>query len=261
MILEDIAAYKRLRLQEEKAETSLGKLLLQAEAQGPAADFGSHIRRKGRLSIIAEVKKASPSKGIICSSFDHRAVAEEYTRCGVEAVSVLTEDKFFLGSTRYLQDIRALTETPLLRKDFIIDEYQVVQSRALGADAILLIAALLSAKELGRLLDCVKAAGLQCIVEVHDREELERVLDTPAEIIGINNRDLRSFRTDIRTTEELRRYIPPDRLIISESGIRNRADMEYMESLEVDAVLVGESLMRSQSIRGKLKELRGDRLG
>ncbi|MFT9496719.1 indole-3-glycerol phosphate synthase TrpC [Anaerosolibacter sp.] len=258
MILDEIVAYKKKRLEQEKLQTSMDILLRSLKDRKAAIDFKGALKKCGGLRIIAEVKKASPSKGIIREDFHPLAIAEQYEINKVQAISVLTEDKFFQGNVQYLQQIRENTLLPLLRKDFMIDPYQIYESKVLGADAILVIAAILTDKELVTFQRIAKEIGLYCLVEVHTQEELERVLGTEAEIIGINNRNLKTFETTLETTEKLMKMIPKGKIIISESGIHERKDMEFLEKLGIDGVLIGEGLMRAASIGEKLKELRGE---
>lgn len=260
MILDKIVDYKRKKLEEEKIITPFNKLVSQIEACNETRNFKKSIIENKDISIIAEVKKASPSKGIIREDFQPLAIAKEYEKNKVQAISVLTEDKFFQGKDEYLSQIKDITSVPILRKDFIIDPYQIYQARVLGADVILLIAAILTKKELMDFQSIAKEIGLQCLVEVHDEAELNIVLETEAEVIGINNRDLKTFKTTLETTEKLMSFIPKDRAVISESGINTRKDMEFLNNLGVQGVLIGESLMRAKSIDEKLRELRGRNL-
>ncbi|MBA3651691.1 MAG: indole-3-glycerol phosphate synthase TrpC, partial [Chthoniobacterales bacterium] len=210
--------------------------------------FGSAIRDKtGKLALIAEVKKASPSAGVIVESFDPVAIARNYARAGAEAISVLTDERFFQGLLEYLAAIRKAVSLPLLRKDFILDELQIVQASAAGADAILLIVAALPQDQLLRLLDAAATFQLDALVEVHTLEELERALAADAQIIGINNRNLATFEVDLTVTERLSEEVPPDVTLVSESGIRSREDVERMKACGVNAVLIGEALMRAGS--------------
>jgi indole-3-glycerol phosphate synthase len=219
-------------------------------------DFFSAIKKKNEISVIAEVKKASPSKGVIKEDFDPLEIAKEYNLANVQAISVLTEKNFFLGCDDYLVKIRQNIPIPLLRKDFIIDLWQVYQSRYLGADAILLIVSVLSDDELNKFQIVANILGMQCVVEVHDREEVKRALDSGAKIIGINNRNLKTFEVDLKTTEDLMNCIPHDKAVVSESGIKSVEDMNFLKSLGVDAVLIGETFMRAGSISEKIKELK-----
>lgn len=218
-------------------------------------DFEGALRAANRPALIAEVKKASPSKGIIREDFDPVEIARTYAANGAACLSVLTDEPYFQGHLRHLRAIREVVDLPLLRKDFTIDDYQLLEARAAGADAILLIDAALTATELEWMLEAASALGLAAIVEVHDSEELEEVLATPARIIGINNRDLHRFHTTLQTTLDLLPRVPTDRLVVSESGISRRADVEKLGAAGVHAVLVGEAFMREPDIASKMHEL------
>ncbi|AOT69259.1 indole-3-glycerol phosphate synthase TrpC [Geosporobacter ferrireducens] len=259
MILDKIIRKKKQVVEAEKMKMPLYRMFSGLEAERQCLDFKQAIKSKLGLSMIAEVKRASPSKGIIREDFNPLEIARSYQQNKAEAISVLTEEHFFQGSSRYLSEIRRFADIPLLRKDFIIDPYQIYQSKALGADVILLVAAALCTKELVLFQKIAAEIGLQCLVEVHNQEELDIAVEAQAEIIGINNRSLKTFDTDIETTAHLINKIPKGKTIISESGIHTRADMKYLEKLGVDGVLIGESLMRASSIRDKMRELRGDR--
>lgn len=257
MILDKIVTYKKKKVEQEKKDITIDKLISQISNPSITRDFKQSIKEKNKLSIIAEVKKASPSKGIIKEDFNPLATALCYEKNKVEAISVLTEEQFFQGDNEYLKAIKKITTVPVLRKDFIIDSYQIYQSKVLGADVILLIVSILSQKELTDFQKIAKGIGLQCLVEVHNQIELERALEGEVDIIGINNRDLKTFKTTLKTTEKLMPLIPIDKVVISESGIHTREDMEFLQGLGVDGVLIGESLMRAKSIDEKLVELRG----
>jgi indole-3-glycerol phosphate synthase len=233
--------------------------MARAQNADPAQNFYEHLRRgkDEKIRVIAEVKKASPSKGIIREDFDPVRIALEYEQSGASAISVLTEEDFFLGRREYLTRIRASVAIPLLRKDFIIEPYQVVEARALGADAFLLIVSLLTDPTLEELIFLGQELGMEALVEVHNEEELDRALHTPARIIGINNRDLKTFVTDIQTTFRLVERIPEGRVVVSESGIQSPEDLKQMERFGIEAVLVGEVLMRSPHPGEKLRELLG----
>ncbi|HEY8891807.1 MAG TPA: indole-3-glycerol phosphate synthase TrpC [Clostridium sp.] len=205
-------------------------------------DFRQSLTGNG-LSIIAEVKKASPSKGLIDPNFDPIKTALNYEKYGVDAISVLTEKKYFLGDDKNIRLVKEKTSKPILRKDFIIDKYQIYQSHFLGSDAILLITSVLKDK-LKSYFELATSLGLHCLVEVHNRVEIELALECGSKIIGINNRDLNNFNVDIHTTESLMKYIPKDKIIVSESGISSISDVKYLKSIEVNAVLIGESFMR-----------------
>jgi indole-3-glycerol phosphate synthase len=258
MILDKIIEKKKIQLDQEMKDISFESLeqSLKTQEMKSTKDFYNAIKRKNEISIIAEVKKASPSKGIIKENFEPLDIAKQYFEANVQAISVLTEKDFFLGDNEFLKSISQALPTPLLRKDFIIDIWQVYQSRYLGADAILLIAAILSDNQLKEYQKAAEALGMQCLTEVHDREELERVLQAGANIIGVNNRNLRTFEVDLKTTEQLKRYIPNDKAVVSESGIKTLEDMKYLRESGIDAVLIGETFMRAPSIIEKINELR-----
>ena len=257
MILDQIVADNRLELESRKHRLPLEELKSVASEQPPPAEFAVALRSDG-IRLIAEVKKASPSRGVICPDFNPVEIAQTYASNGAAAISVLTEEKYFQGSLNYLKDIRGALgdrRLPLLRKDFIYDSYQVYESRAYGADSLLLIVAILAPEELESRLELSHELGMSCLVEVHNETELEIALSSGAEIIGINNRDLKTFNVDLTVTQRLRPLIPPDRIVVSESGIKNRTDMERLRQWGVDAVLIGESLMSASDIGTKIKEL------
>jgi len=233
--------------------------------RGERRDFLAALRnpRAGNVALIAEVKKASPSKGVICEDFDPVRIAKEYETGGASCLSVLTDEKFFQGSLDYLRQIREAVRLPLLRKDFIIDERQILEAIEWGADAILLIVAILDDSRLKRFHDLAIEAGLAVLVEVHDDVELERALAIGAQLIGVNNRDLKTFKVDLATTERLaaKLFQTPDlrpqtpRLLVAESGIYTRADVERLAKCGAGAILVGESLVRDGGIANKIREL------
>jgi indole-3-glycerol phosphate synthase len=257
MILDEIVAGTKKALEVSKRNMPLKKLNEMAFAQPPAKSL-SQALSGDRIKLITEVKKASPSKGVICQNFNPVAIARMYAANGAAAISVLTEPDYFQGSLDYLKEIReALGEDrpPLLRKDFIFEAYQVFQSRAYGADCLLLIAAILSPSAMKYLLDLSHNLGMECLVEVHNEKELENVLATDTAIIGINNRDLHTFKTDIKVTMRLKTLIPDDRIVVSESGISSKEDMYELQSCGVTNFLIGEALVASQNISVKMKEL------
>jgi len=239
-ILEQIVENKKIEIEKEKIQNPLQSLInLENEK---IRDFEVALRAKG-LSVIAEVKKASPSKGIIDPAFDPIKTALNYEKYRVDAISVLTEKKYFLGNNKNIKLVKEKTSMPILRKDFIIDKYQIYQSLFLGADAILLIAAVLKDKLKG-YYELATSLGLNCLVEVHNKVEIDFSLESGCKIIGINNRDLNDFHVDIHTTERLMEYIPKDKIIVSESGISSIEDISYLKSIGVHAVLIGESFMK-----------------
>jgi len=259
MILDDIVADKRLELEAAKRRVTPGEIEQTAKRQPPAKDFAAALRGGG-IRPIAEVKKASPSRGVIAAEFDPVAIARRYARNGAAAISVLTEAKHFQGSLDHLVSIsQALGEgrPGLLRKDFIFDPYQVYEARAASADAILLIVAILTPGQLAELIGLAHSLGIECLVEAHNEAEVKTAVASPARVIGINNRDLRTFQVDLNTTGRLRPLIPIDRLVVSESGIKGRADMEKLRGWGVNAALVGETLMTAPDVGARMRELLG----
>ena len=257
MILDQIVSHNLQELEYKKHSLPIAELQKIALDQPPPLDFASALRGEG-IRLIAEVKKASPSKGIIRPDFRPVEIARIYASNGASAISVLTETRYFQGSLEHLKDIRNALKSkrlPLLRKDFICDPYQIYESRACGADSLLLIVAILKLEKLQELLRISGELNMSCLVEVHNEAEVETALRSGARIIGINNRDLNTFTIDFATTERLRPLIPPDRIVVSESGIKERNGVEKFRQLGVDAVLVGESLMSAPDIATKMKEL------
>ena len=256
-ILDKIVAYKRGFLAECMARTPRDEMMRLAESAPPVPSLFDGLMDAGDIAIMAEVKKASPSKGVIRADFDAVGIAKIYAENGAAALSVLTDEKFFGGSTGDLTRIASVVDRPILRKDFTIDPYQICEARALGASAVLLIVAILTPDELSAFLATSRALGLDALVEVHDREELAVALDAGAAMIGINNRNLKTFETSLDTTYALIPHIPKGILKISESGIDTREDVAALKDAGADAVLVGESLMRASDVGGKLRELLG----
>ena len=256
MILEQIVAENRPGLEARKRSLPQEELMGLIREQPPPLSLASALAGGG-VRLIAEVKKASPSLGVIRPDFDPVQIARIYAANGAAAISVLTEGKYFQGSLEHLREIKkalGARRLPLLRKDFIHDPYQVYESRAYGADCLLLIVAMLSRERLRELLGLSRELGMDCLVEVHSEGELEVALESGASIIGINNRDLRTFTVELTTTQRLRPLIPADRVVVSESGIRNRRDMEKLREWGVDAVLIGEALISARDIAAKMRE-------
>ena len=257
-ILDEIVAAKRIELADSKKQISV------AELESAAADQPRPLNLSGALlgggvRLIAEVKKASPSRGLLMPDFDHLKLAETYAANGAAAISCLT-DLRFQGELSFLQQIKetgASQRAPVIRKDFIFDPYQVVETRAAGADAMLLIVAILEPAQLKELLDAAQAHWMQCLVEVHDEAELKTAVDVGAEIIGINNRDLRTFSTDLSVTERIAPLVPRGKQIVSESGIFTRDHLRQMNKVRVNAVLVGEALVTAPDVGEKVRELTG----
>ena len=248
-ILDDILAHKRQEVAAQKQRVDMDTLVANISASNDVPrGFMKALQARvaiGGTAVIAEVKKASPSMGVIRASFDPVAIAESYAAAGATCLSVLTDEKYFQGSGRYLRLIRAAVGLPLLRKDFIVDEYQIVEARALGADAILLIVAALGDDELAAFTRLAHDLGLDVLVEVHDEAECERALKLPLRVIGVNNRNLHDFSVSLDTTRRIKAMVPPDYLVVSESGIHTRADIDALQADGVSAFLVGGALMQA----------------
>jgi indole-3-glycerol phosphate synthase len=257
MILDDIIANKIEELAVLKSRVSLSDIKAKAADAGPVRGFGTALSTGQGIRLIAEIKKASPSKGVIREDFDPASIARTYAGSGASCISVLTEQKFFQGKIEYLDTVRRAQDLPLLRKDFIIDEYQLFEARAAGADAVLLIAACLEKRQIEDFLGIAARLGLDALVESHTYRELDKSLLAGAALVGINNRDLSSFTVSLQTTLDLLKDVPDDRTVVSESGIRTRDDVVKLEKAGVDAILVGESLMREKDIGKKVKEILG----
>jgi indole-3-glycerol phosphate synthase len=257
MILDDIIANKKEELAATKRRFSLSDIKARAADAGPTRSFGKALSTGTRIHLIAEVKKASPSKGIIRDDFEPVKIARIYEESGASCLSVLTEKTFFQGDLEYIGMIRKAVGLPLLRKDFIIDEYQIFEARAAGADAMLLIAACLEKQQMVDFLGIAGGQGLDVLVESHTYRELDKSLLAGAVLVGINNRDLTTFDVSLQTTLDLLKDIPDDRIVVSESGIKTRDDVIMLEKAGVDAILVGESLMREKDIGKKTKGLLG----
>ncbi|MCL2148374.1 MAG: indole-3-glycerol phosphate synthase TrpC [Methanomassiliicoccaceae archaeon] len=251
-ILEELAGAAAARAASDKRRTPVFERFPEAV---PFA-FEDALRSDG-VSFICEVKRASPSCGVIAQDFPHLQVAEEYEAAGASCISVLTEPSRFLGSDEHLAGIRDRVSVPLLRKDFTVDPYQIYQARAMGADAVLLICAILGEGRVREYLETADSLGLSCIVEAHDEGEVEAALRAGARVVGVNNRDLRTFRVDLRNSIRLRRLVPEEVLFVSESGISSAEDVRLLAENGVDAVLIGESLMRHADKKAFLDELRG----
>jgi indole-3-glycerol phosphate synthase len=256
-ILQAIVSKKKQALRDIQAVVPLRDLKSKiANIQKPR-DFRTAVKRPAEESIklIAEIKKASPSKGIIREKFDHRAIAHVYEKKHVHAVSVLTEENFFMGNLAFLPEVKNIVSKPILRKDFIFDAYQIYESRAYEADAILLIAAILEKNQAAEYLHLARELGLSILFEVHDYKELELALLLSCDIIGINNRNLKTLEINMNTTFTLRREIPPDKIVVSESGIKSRTDVRKLQEIGIDALLIGSSFMEAEDIGKKIDEL------
>lgn len=262
MILDTIAEATRKRVLEQKNTVTHAAMRIKARAL-PMGDFAFEkalrsAAMQGAPAFICEVKKASPSKGVIAEDFPYLAIAKEYEQAGAAAISVLTEPDFFKGEARYLSEIRREVKLPLLRKDFTIDEYQIYEAKTLGADAVLLICALLDTDTLRRFLAVSESLGLCALVETHTAAEVRSALAAGARIIGVNNRNLKTFKVNLEASLRLRPFIPKDVLFVSESGITTARDVSFLKKIGVHAVLVGETLMRAPDKRAALAALRGE---
>ncbi|AEF17502.1 Indole-3-glycerol-phosphate synthase [Thermoanaerobacterium xylanolyticum LX-11] len=252
MILDDIIFKKKKQVEMKKIKKTLDDILKEIKNDKDVRNFKEALKAED-ISIIAEIKKASPSRGTILDDFDHIKIAKLYEDANIEAISVLTEKNYFKGDDSYINDVKEVTSKPILRKDFIFDEYQIYESKLIGADAVLLIVAVLG-DDLKKFYDIAKKIGLDAIVEVHDERELEIALNANVDILGINNRDLKDFRVDLKTTERLIRYVPSGVLLVSESGIKTPDDVKFLKSLGVNAVLIGETFMNIIKNGGKIDD-------
>ena len=262
-ILEEIAARTRERIAKEKSCISVSELENRIQEvnknAGQKITFLQALQKDG-MSYICEVKKASPSKGLIAPDFPYLAIAKEYEQAGASAISCLTEPFYFQGADQYLREISAAVQIPVLRKDFTVDEYMIYQAKSLGASAVLLICAILDDGELRAYRQLAKELGLDALIEAHDEYEVDRVLNLGAEIVGVNNRDLRTFQVDMNNSIRLRKMAPDNVVFVSESGIRTPEDIRLLYENKVDAVLIGETLMRSPDKKAALERLNGNPL-
>ena len=262
-ILEEIAARTRERIAKEKSCISVSELENRIQEVNKNArqkiTFLQALQKDG-MSYICEVKKASPSKGLIAPDFPYLAIANEYEQAGASAISCLTEPFYFQGADQYLREISAAVQIPVLRKDFTVDEYMIYQAKSLGASAVLLICAILDDGELRAYRQLAKELGLDALIEAHDEYEVDRVLNLGAEIVGVNNRDLRTFQVDMNNSIRLRKMAPDNVVFVSESGIRTPEDIRILYENKVDGVLIGETLMRSPDKKAALESLNGSPL-
>ena len=243
-ILDEIVAKTKSKLEEKKQGLSLEELIFKIDFENlKETNFKKSLQNKAE-AIIAEIKKASPSAGIISENFDPVLKSKEYESFGASALSILTEEDYFLGNIQYLMDVKAITSLPILRKDFIVDEYQIYESKLIGADCILLIASILNDKELKNFSEIAERLKLDYIIEVHDEEELQRVQHFSNAIIGVNNRNLKTFDVDINNSVELKKIFEGENIFIAESGIKSKKDIEYLQQHNINVFLIGESLMK-----------------
>lgn len=266
-ILSAIAARTAERVEERKARKPAADIIREAEslclrAKDPESPFERAIKQakdKEELAFLCEVKKASPSKGILAEDFPYAQIAAEYEEAGADAVSVLTEPDWFLGSDRHLEEIRKTVGIPILRKDFTVDSYQIYETKLLGADAVLLICALLDPVRLKEYIDIARGLGLSALVEAHSEDEVLAAAEAGAGVIGVNNRSLKTFEVDLSTSIRLRSLVPDNILFISESGIKTQGDIARLKACGADGVLIGETLMRSGDKKKLLSELKGQK--
>lgn len=256
-ILDEIIAYKRRVVAEAKQRISPEDLRERAARTPAPGAFAESLTAGEDIALIAEIKKASPSKGVIRENFDPVAIGRAYEKNGAAAISVLTDEKYFQGANASLSAVSEAVQLPVLRKDFVIDTYQIHEARTIGADAVLLIVSALSNRELSEMLAVCMASEMDALVEVHTREEASMALDAGARLIGVNNRDLKTFDTDLRTTFDLLEHLPDDLVVVSESGIETRDHVVRLRDAGVDAALVGEHLMRHPDVGRKLRSLLG----
>jgi indole-3-glycerol phosphate synthase len=257
-ILQEIAERTQERIQLQKKDVPLQKLMEMVQRNDTAADFPfEKALLSDDIAFICEIKKASPSKGIIAEEFPYQDIAKDYAAAGAAAISVLTEPFYFKGDDRYLREIAGMVSIPLLRKDFTVDSYMIYEAQTLGADAVLLICAILDQETLSEYIGIAHSLGLSAITEVHTEQEMEMALAAGTRIVGVNNRNLKTFEVDLTLSERLRKMAPRDIIFISESGVRNAEDIQRLRQSRVDAVLVGETLMRSSDKKAALDELRG----
>ena len=256
-ILEQLAAHakERVALAEQACPLEIIRQKASRMEKGDGS-FEKALKRPG-LSFICECKKASPSRGVIAENFPYLQIAREYQEAGADAISVLTEPKWFLGCDRYLREIAETVSLPCLRKDFTVDEYMIYEAKLLGASAVLLICSILSSRQLREYLQVCETLGLSALVETHDEGEVDMALEAGARIIGVNNRNLRDFSVDTENSRRLREQIPAEVLFVSESGVKTAADAAALREIGADAVLVGETMMRAKDKRAMLAELRG----
>lgn len=255
-ILDKIIVQKKKELKVKKQNLPVVFIKKRLKKQTmPVRSFRKALSKKGKIALIAEIKKASPSVGIIKKDFNIQKILNIYRKTKIDAVSVITDEKFFQGSLKFLPVVKSLVKVPVLRKDFIIDSYQIYESKLYGADAILLIAAILDNKKINRFIKIAKNLEMDSLVEIHTLKELKMVLKTNAEIIGINNRDLKTFKVCLETSLEVAPKIPASKIIISESGIKSRKEVKKLKKVGVKAILVGTTLMKSKNIQKTIKQL------
>ena len=255
-ILDEILDVKREEVAKLRRDRSRASFADSEQFERKRRGLREALSRKDRLGLIAEIKKASPSKGLIREDFDHVAIARAYRDAGVEAISILTDRKFFQGSPEYLRDVAAFAAVPLLRKDFIVDEWQIYEARSIGADAVLLIAEALDRTQLDELAACAREEGLDVLLELHHESEIEKIDPNRDRLIGVNNRDLKTFDVDLGATARVKRLLPADATVVAESGVHTEADVEILKRAGASAVLVGERFMREADVEKAARTMR-----
>lgn len=257
-ILEEIRQHKVIEVRNRKKEISLQEICKKIKCSDAPKDFAKALMDKAKdvgMALICEVKKASPSHGLIRADFDHIQVARDYENAGAACLSVLTDEKYFMGSNQYLQEIRAVSNLPILRKDFMVDPYQIYEAKMLGADCILLIVAMLDDEKLVELEQCAFDLGLSVLIEVHNEEELQRVSKLKSKLIGINNRNLKTLKVNLQTSIELSKQVPQGYILVGESGIKSRSDIETLQKCGINHFLIGEHFMRQEDIVSAVRNL------
>lgn len=255
MLLNEIIEHKKEEIRLRKKQFSLAFLEEEISLREHYVSFEKALSKEKRIKLIAEIKKASPAKGVIKKNYNPLDIAKSYEEYGADCLSVLTDEKYFQGDIDHLQQIRSFVGLPILRKDFIVEEYQIKESAACGADAILIIASVLSEEKIDKFLKLCEKLRMSALVETHNEDEIKKVLNTRAKIIGINNRNLDTLTVDLDVSEKLVKLIPSDKIIVSESGIRSGTEVEWLEAIGVNAILVGESLLTSKNLKDKIDDL------
>ena len=257
-LLEEIYQHKLIEVRNRKKLLSLQEICARTKCLDAPKNFFSALQNKndrGEIALICEIKKASPSHGIIRTDFDHVEIAKTYTKAGASCLSILTDEKYFMGKNEYLSEVRAAVELPILRKDFMVDTYQIFEAKMLGADCILLIVAMLDDAKLSELEQCALDLGLSVLIEVHDEAELQRASRLKSKLLGINNRDLKTLKTDLKTSLILSEKVPADYVLISESGIKDSADIELLQQAGINCFLIGEHFMRQKDIAKAVQDI------
>lgn len=257
-ILEEIYQHKLIEVRNRKKQLSVQEICSKTKCNKAPKDFFSHLEKrdkKNEISLICEIKKASPSNGIIREDFNHIEIAKSYEKGGAACLSILTDEKYFMGKNEYLSEVRAISPLPILRKDFIVDTYQIYEAKMLGADCILLIVAMLDDKKLAELEQCALDAGLSVLIEIHNEEELQRASKLKSKLLGINNRNLKTLKVNLETSLLLSEQVPEDYVLVGESGIKSSIDIELLQQAGINCFLIGEHFMRQKNIEKAVKDV------